>query len=264
MVISSMQNPLIRQILKLDKARNRKKERTILVEGLREIRMAIKAGFEVRNILYTSSTIDLSKLMVELEFSQSNLFTEVTDAVFDQLVYRKGIANAFALLVPKFRELEEITLNQNPFILVVDAVEKPGNLGAMLRTADAAGVDEIIVCDPQTDLYNPNCIRSSLGAVFTRNVTVTTIDTCIDWLKKNQINTFITYLESANSYLEENYTLPTAIVLGSEAFGIRETWLNQGFKNIIIPQHGFVDSMNVSASSAILIFEVLRQRLALK
>ena len=121
-------------------------------------------------------------------------------------------------------------------------------------------MDAIIVCDPQTDVYNPNCIRASLGATFTKKVIVTNAESCIEWLKNNSINTFVTYLESAQNYTLEDFTKPTAIVVGSEAYGIKDIWLNSGFKNIIIPQVGKVDSMNVANSAGIVIYEVMRQR----
>lgn len=259
-VISSLQNPLIKQIQKLDKNRERRKQNLIPVEGIRECRLAVDAGFNIEKVLYCSDYISESKLKTELNLPQNILCINVSPPVFDSIVYRKGIANSLALINPKDFSLEDIDVLKNLLILVIDSVEKPGNLGAMLRTCDAAGVDAIIVCDPQTDIYNPNCIRASLGTVFTKKIIVTTADNCIEWLKTNSINTFVTYLESAKNYTLEDFTKHTAIVVGSEAYGIKDIWLSSDFKNIIIPQFGKVDSMNVANSAAIVIYEVLRQR----
>ena len=258
--ISSLQNPLIKLIQKLNKNRERQRKNLIPVEGLRECRLAVDGGFYLDKVLYCSGYISEGELKSALNLLPATACIDIAPHVFDSLVYRKGIANSLALINPKEYHFEDIDTSKNLLILVIDSVEKPGNLGAMLRTCDAAGVDTIIVCDPQTDIYNPNCIRSSLGAVFTKKTIVTTAEDCISWLKTNSINTYVTFLESAQNYTLENYTKPTAIVVGSEAYGIKDVWLNSGFKNIIIPQFGKVDSMNVANSAAIVIYEALRQR----
>mgnify|MGYP001814214171 FL=1 len=145
-------------------------------------------------------------------------------------------------------------------ILVVDAVEKPGNLGAILRTADAAGIDALIISDTRTDIYNPNVIRSSLGAVFSTQVGIEDSGTIIEWLKKNKIKIFSTALTASIPYTDINYSGPTAIVMGTEATGLSESWLKESDQNIIIPMKGIVDSMNVSVSAGIVSFEAIRQR----
>ena len=259
-VITSLQNPLIKQVQKLEKNRERRKQNLVPVEGLRECRLAVDGGFTIEKVLYCSDYISESALKTELNLSPLTVCIDIAPQIFDTLVYRKGISNCLALINPKNHNFSDIDTSKNLLILIIDSVEKPGNLGAMLRTCDAAGVDAIIVCDPQTDIYNPNCIRASLGAVFTKIVIVTTAEDCIEWLKGNSINTFVTYLESAKIYTQEDYTQPTAIVVGSEAFGIKDIWLKSGFKNIIIPQFGKVDSMNVANSAAIVIYEAIRQR----
>jgi TrmH family RNA methyltransferase len=258
--ITSTQNPLIKQIQKLDKNRERRKQNLIPVEGLRECRLAVDGGFNIEKVLYCSKYIAETELKSELNLSSTRQCIDVAPQIFDTLVYRKGIANCLALINPIDYSFSDIDTSKNLLLLIIDSVEKPGNLGAMLRTCDAAGVDAIIVCDPQTDVYNPNCIRASLGATFTKKVIVTTAENCIDWIKTNSINTFVTYLESARNYTLEDFKKPTAIVVGSEAYGIKDIWLNSGFKNIIIPQFGKVDSMNVANSAGIVIYEVIRQR----
>ncbi len=258
--ITSLQNPLVRTILKLDKSRERRKQNLFSIEGIREIKLAIDAGFEIQNILFCSEYISAENLKNELNLPTDFQLTDTSSMVFDALVYRKAIANALALAKPKTYDFGDIDTSKQVLILIIDAVEKPGNLGAMLRTCDAAGVDAIVVCDPKTDVYNPNCIRSSLGAVFTKKTIVTTSEDCMAWLNKNHIATYITFLDSARNYTLEDYTKSTAIVVGSEARGLQKQWLEKGFKSIIIPQFGKVDSMNVANSAAIVIYEAVRQR----
>ena len=258
--ISSLQNPLIKEIQKLDKSRERKKRELFLTEGLRECKLAVEGGFKLEKLLFCSAYISKEDLIKEAGTDQSTELIELSAPVFDTLVYRKGVPNCLALIKSKIYQLEDIPSKNNPFILIIDSVEKPGNLGAMLRTCDAAGIDAVIVCDPQTDVFNPNCIRSSLGAVFTQKVIVTRAETCIQWLKQMKINTYITYLEAADKYTNQDFTKASAIVMGSEAYGINKIWLDQGFKHIIIPQFGKVDSMNVANSAAVVIYEGLRQR----
>jgi TrmH family RNA methyltransferase len=156
--------------------------------------------------------------------------------------------------------LNHVALSKNPLVLVLEAVEKPGNLGAILRTADAAGIDAVICCDPQTDFYNPNVIRSSLGCVFTKQVATATSEETIDWLKKNHLAIYCTYLQSSRLYTDIDFTKPCAIVMGTEATGLSDLWIKNSDANIIVPMHGKIDSMNVSTAAAVVVFEARRQR----
>jgi len=160
----------------------------------------------------------------------------------------------------KAHSLEQIKLSKNPLVLILESVEKPGNLGALLRTADAAGVDAVIICDPQTDFYNPNVIRSSVGCVFTTPIASATSEDTIAWLKHNAITVYCTYLKAAKPYHETDYTGPCAIVMGTEATGLSDLWIKSSTNNIIIPMQGKIDSMNVSTAAAVVVFEAKRQR----
>ncbi len=258
--ISSFQNILIKQVQKLEKNRERRKQNMALVEGIRECQLAIVAGHTVQKLLFCSAYISEIELRAKLGAMPDTPLIDVSPQVFDSMVYRKGVANVLGIIHPNNCHFEAIDVSKKLLLLIIDSVEKPGNLGAMLRTCDAAGVDAIVVCDPQTDIYNPNCIRASLGAVFTKKIIVTNAEECITWLGANNISTFVTYLDSATPYTSQNYTSSSAIVVGSEANGIKECWLKNKFQNIIIPQYGQVDSMNVANSAAIIIYEALRQR----
>ena len=156
--------------------------------------------------------------------------------------------------------LDALRLKENPLVVVLESVEKPGNLGAVLRSADAAGVDAVIVCDPLTDLYNPNLIRSSIGAIFTVPVAATTSEEAISWLKTNNIKIYTAQLQDSEWYYDTDMKGGTAIVMGTEATGLTDTWRKAADAHIRIPMLGRLDSLNVSVSAAILMYEAIRQR----
>jgi TrmH family RNA methyltransferase len=160
----------------------------------------------------------------------------------------------------KTHSLDSIRLSANPLVLVLESVEKPGNLGGILRTADAAGLDAVIICDPKTDFYNPNVIRSSVGCIFTNQVATATSEEALSWLKKNNIVPYSTYLKASRPYHTVDYTKPCAIVMGTEATGLSNVWTTEDQNPIIIPMHGRIDSMNVSTAAAVIVFEARRQR----
>ncbi len=145
-------------------------------------------------------------------------------------------------------------------MIILESVEKPGNLGAILRTADAAAVDAVIVCDPQTDIYNPNVVRSSVGALFTVQTAVCSSKEAMDWLDQHSIALYAAELEAAELYQNVDFSVPSAIVMGTEAEGLTNSWLNYATKRIKIPMRGKIDSLNVSVSTAVLTFEAMRQR----
>jgi len=156
--------------------------------------------------------------------------------------------------------LEKIRLPENPLILVVEKVEKPGNLGALLRTADAAALDAVIVSDTSVDIYNPNVIRSSLGCLFTQQIALCNSEAATQWLRKNHIIIFAATPIGAQVYFKADYNQPCAIVVGSEAKGLSEAWLKYSDARVVIPMMGEIDSLNVSASAAVILFEAVRQR----
>ncbi|MFH1937799.1 MAG: RNA methyltransferase, partial [Bacteroidota bacterium] len=185
---------------------------------------------------------------------------EISVEVFNRLSYRKNNGGVIACAQTKSTGFSDLLMPECPVVLVLESVEKPGNLGAILRTADAACISAIIVCDPQTDLFNPNTIRASLGTLFTNQVvTASTMDT-MAWLKEKGMKIFAAARTGNTYYHEVDFTVPAAIILGSEAFGLSETWLSAADTCIKIPMQGKVDSLNVSTSAAILIFEAVRQR----
>jgi RNA methyltransferase, TrmH family len=257
-LITSTQNPKIKSLLMLEKARERKKQSVFVIEGKKEVMYAVEAGYIIQNIFFCEEIISVQQL-VELKLNDRFLIP-VSREVFDKIAVREGSGGVVAIAEQKTHHLNDIKLKENPLLLILEAVEKPGNLGAVLRTADAAGVDAVIICDPQTDFYNPNVIRSSVGCVFTKQIASATTEETIQWLKKNNVNIFCTYLRASKHYYEIDYNEPSAIVMGTEATGLSDRWVENSFSNIIIPMQGVVDSMNVSTAAAVVIFEALRQR----
>ncbi len=257
--ITSVQNPKIKNIVKLQqKSSERKKQNLVVIEGMREISLAIKSGIQLNTLFICPDIISYDDVVVELKFDGQSF--EISKEVFEKLAYRGSTEGLIALAEPKQLKLGNIELRENPLVIVIESVEKPGNLGAILRTADAANVDAVIICDPLTDIYNPNVIRSSVGCVFTNQVVACSSDETINWLKEKGIKSFAAALTANKYYHEKDFTQPTAIVMGTEADGLTEKWLKDADEKIIIPMSGEIDSLNVSTSTAILVFEAMRQR----
>lgn len=261
--ITSTQNPKIRQLATLEKPRERRRQGLFLVEGLREIAHALRAGYEVVSIFYPEHHFDT--LIATLpEKPEEEWLIPVSKIIFEKITYRSQTAGALAMMRTKSLSLPGLKVPESPLILVVESVEKPGNLGALLRTADAAGVDAVIVCDALADPYNPNVVRSSVGALFACNVALAGTDEAIAWLKERNIPVYTTHLQAAVPYYEPDYRNGAALVLGAEATGVSEAWVSASAQSVIIPMYGRVDSMNVSAAAAVVIFEAVRQRKAAK
>jgi TrmH family RNA methyltransferase len=240
-----------------DKAKARKQSGTFLIEGLREIELAIKGNYEIETILICKELIDES-------FNLSNFPTseliEISKEVYQKLAYRDTTEGILAVTKSKNLSLHQLQLPKNPLIVVLESLEKPGNIGAVLRTCDAAKVDAVLLANPKTDLYNPNIVRSSVGCLFTNQIASGTSEEIIDFLKSKNIAIFCATLQNSNAYHQENYNLPSALVVGTEATGLSQIWRDNATQNIIIPMQGEIDSMNVSVATAILIFEAKRQR----
>ena len=256
--ITSQQNPKIKNIIRLQqKSSERREQNLIVIEGLREVNLAIKGGFKIKSAFVCS---EIAESDVIEQFSVGADYFDISLNVYQKLAYRGSTEGIIVLAEPQYRTLTDLKLRDNPLIIVLESVEKPGNLGAILRTADAASVDAVIVCDPLTDIYNPNAIRSSVGCVFTNQVVACSSDEVIQWLQENDIKSFAAALTAKDFYHETDLTGPTAIIMGTEADGLTEKWLKATDKQIIIPMSGEIDSLNVSTSTAILVFEAMRQR----
>ncbi len=260
--VTSTHNPLIRRLIRLqEKPAERKTVGLTVVEGLREISLALSAGFRFTDLVICPEILYGPAYQERLpELFSGVPLVEVTLNVYNHLAYRKDSQGIIGIAEVRQQMIEQLDNHKNPLFLVLETIEKPGNLGAILRTADAAGLNGVIICDSQTDLYNPNVIRSSLGCIFTVPVVSTSSRDAIEWFKNRHIRIYGTAIHADVSYHTISYQQPSAIVMGSEARGLTKIWMDHCDRLIRIPMHGKVDSMNVSVAAAVVVFEALRQR----
>jgi TrmH family RNA methyltransferase len=258
--ITSLQNPFIKQIILLkEKSRARKKTGLFTIEGKRELSLAIKGNYKIETLFYYPGLFSTSEAEALSHYNIDVI--EITKEVYQKIAYRDTTEGVIAIAKTKDNKLESLSFkNPNPLILVAEAPEKPGNIGALLRTADAAGIDAVFIANPKTDLYNPNIIRSSVGCLFTTAIATGTTSEIISFLKEKNINIYGAALTASVAYQTIDFKKSTAIVVGTEATGLTNEWLENTTKNIIIPMRGAIDSMNVSVSAAIILFEAVRQR----
>lgn len=253
-MITSKTNPKIKNVVKLQKSSERREQNRIIIEGRREIERAVACGFVVDTLFICN------EILKEAVNIAANNVEEVTLEVFEKIAYREGSDGLLAVAIPKYADLKDFKPKKNPLIIVLETVEKPGNLGAIMRTADAAGVDAVIIADPRTDLFNPNAIRASIGTIFNVPLFACSSEECIQWLRDNDIKIYCTYLKASIDYLEADFRQGSAIVMGTEATGISNIWVEAADQNLIIPMNGIADSLNVSVTTAIVVFEAVRQR----
>ncbi|NHM07917.1 RNA methyltransferase [Flavobacterium sp. CYK-4] len=259
--ITSIQNPFIKSLVLLqEKAKARKQSGTFLIEGLRELELAIKGNYVIQTILFVPEIISDQVIKTATDKISNYELISISKEVYQKLAYRDTTEGVLAIAETKSNSLADIKLSENPLILVAEAPEKPGNIGALLRTADAANLDAVIIANPKSDLYNPNIVRSSVGCLFTNQIATGSTSEIIDFLKLKKICFYCATLQDSIPYHKQDYTAPTALVVGTEATGLTQEWRDQATANIIIPMQGVIDSMNVSVAAAILIFEAKRQR----
>lgn len=260
--ITSLQNQLIKDIFLLqEKSKARKKSQLFVIEGIREIEIALKNAYQIEQLLICFDLFESDKLNdFKRLISIDTELIEISKEVYQKIAYRESTEGIIAVAKTKDHSLENLQLPKNPLIVVLESLEKPGNIGAVLRTADAANIDAVLIADPKTDLYNPNIVRSSVGAIFTNNIATASTQETINFLKNNNIAIYSAILQEAVPYFSVDLTEGSAIVVGTEAIGLSTVWREQSTANIIIPMEGQIDSMNVSVATAVLIFEAKRQR----
>ncbi len=252
--INSKDNKKIKMLVALQKASKRKKENLIIIEGEKEISLAIKSGVVIIELYICDEIISANNFALKT----INLSKEL----FQKISYRENPDGFLALAQMPVNDLANLKIKKTPLVLVLEAVEKPGNIGAILRTADAVGADALILCSPSTDFYNPNVIRASLGAVFTVPVFSGSNQVVFQFLQKNKINIYAAGLKTSVDFRQPDYKKATAIVIGTEHEGLSDFWLANSTENILIPMRGAMDSLNASVSAAIIVYEVERQRSA--
>lgn len=265
--ISSAQNPRLKQAAGLRRRRSRRKQNRILVDGQRAIRCALSAGVELQEIFLPADRMaDMSEtdrqLMRLCEQAQIELI-EVPDKLLAQIGYAARSDQWVATATPPACRLESLNLSGSPIVAIMQGVQKPGNLGAVLRSADAAGVDALIVADGEIDLHNPNAIRASQGTIFTLPLCECTTDEVIAWLRQSSLTAFVARVDGAIDYDQCDLTGGVAIVLGCEAEGVSPTWLTDEWQGLRLPMMGQADSLNVSTTAAVIFYEARRQRRSL-
>ncbi len=254
-IISSVKNPKVRRLTDLQqKSTERKDSGLFVVEGRRELQHCISAGLEIDTVFYCQ------EIYGGVPDVKCHATVQVSPYVYSKIAYRGGTEGIIAEVKARQHKLDNLHFDKTPLVIVLESVEKPGNLGAVLRSADAAGVDAVIVCDPLTDLYNPNLIRSSIGAIFTVPCVACESAQCIEWLQRNGIQILTAQLQDSKAYYDTDMTRGTAIVMGTESTGLTQIWRDAADAHIRIPMLGSLDSLNVSVSTAILLFEAVRQR----
>jgi len=259
--VTSAQNRKVKTLLALqEKARLRKEMGLFVVEGRRELEHCVRAGFEIDTLFYCPEIAGSDPGVLQDIVERSGHIVEVQKDLYEKIAYRGGTEGMVAEVKLRETGLEGLKVKENPLVVVLESVEKPGNLGAVLRSADAAGADAVLVCDPLTDLYNPNLIRASIGAVFTVPVVCCGSQEAIRWLKDNNIKIYTAQLQDSSLYYDTDMRGGTAIVIGTEATGLTDAWRQAADGHIRIPMLGELDSLNASVSAAILLYEAVRQR----
>jgi RNA methyltransferase, TrmH family len=262
-LITSRQNQRVKDAARLRAARGRQQQQRFIIDGAREISRALGAGIHCVEAFVCQPLCDSTAgqpLLEQLRSAGAELL-EVTPDVYTKLCFgdREDAGVVVVAQTPP-RILADLQLPPLPLVAVIEGVEKPGNLGAILRSADAAGLDAVIVADGRTDLFNPNVIRASLGTVFRKSVVEAGSEETIAWLRSQQLRAFAARPDAALAYTEVDFRSGAAIVLGSEAQGISPTWTGADIVPIRLPMHGLADSLNVSTTAAVLFYEALRQR----
>ncbi len=247
----------------LEKNRSRKKEGVFLLEGFKELELALRSGYVVKEIIYcpelTSPEI-IEEFLIQWTTTDLALDRiEVTHALFKEVAYRSDVSNVVALIEQKDHRIERFELKPTGVYLAVESVEKPGNLGAILRSADASGIEGVLVCDERVDIYHPNVLRNSLGCALTVPVGVGNNESVWKRIAEVGLELKTTFMENSTSVYESNIHQGCVLLVGTEHDGVSEFWRNKG-SNINIPMMGKIDSLNVSVAASILMYESLRQR----
>jgi TrmH family RNA methyltransferase len=271
-VITSPQNSRVKDAAKLRDARARRKQQRMIIDGARELLRAIEAGIELAELFvcdelcHSDDCRRVLQIVTEKGGHRHIELLQVSRSVFEKIAFGQRGEGVVGIAKTPSRRLTDLELPPNPIVAVVEGVEKPGNAGAVLRTADAAGISALLVAEGGTDLYNPNAIRASLGAIFTVPVCSATSPECLEWLLARGLTIYTAHVDANTNYTSADFTRPCAIVLGSEADGLSDHWNQPAAEHqrkiipIRLPMLGRVDSLNVSAAAAILFYEALRQR----
>lgn len=260
--ITSTANPEVKALYALRKRSERDERGLFLIEGYRAVTRAMEIGFKLETLYFCPEWYlgENEPAVVEHARTLGVKIVQLGRDALAKAAYRDRPEGLLAVGRQWHTKLTELKLSHSPFLIVVEAIEKPGNLGTVLRSADATGADAVIVCDPVTDLFNPNVVRASTGVLFKVPVVITTTSETIKFLKEHNIQSAAAIVQATANYTKPDYTKPTAIVMGSEQFGLSKDWQQAATTPVRLPMLGLADSLNVSAATVVMAYEVLRQR----
>ncbi len=260
--ITSFQNPHAKEAQKLRNRKERKLSELFLIEGYRELKRYIDAQKTVLKLFFCPSLFlkTNERELVQKASEQNALVFECSEALFKKLSYRDRPDGLLAVANQFHDSLDQLELIDTPFLVIAESIEKPGNLGTILRTCDAAKVDAVIVCDPCTDIFNPNVVRSSIGTLFTQPVIQANFTETIAFLTKHQIRVVAATPHAKDSYVKTHLLGPVALLVGCEQYGLSENWFERAAVKVRIPMKGIADSLNVAQATTLLLYEILRQR----
>lgn len=260
--LASPSNPRVKAVARLRERRTRESAGLTVVDGAREVRRAIEAGAEVVEAFLCESLLGGSDARAALDalLQRGTPLTSTTEAAFAKIAFGERVEGIVAVVRAPSTDLAALAVLADPLIVVVEDVEKPGNLGAILRSADGAGADALIAASPRTDLANPNVIRASAGTVFTVPLAAAPTPDVLAWLRARQVRIVAARVGGGRTYTDADLRGPLAIALGSEADGLSEAWQGADIEPIHLPMHGIADSLNVSVTAAVLLYEARRQR----
>lgn len=264
--ISSIQNPKVKSILHLREKHERDQTELFLIEGYREILRATDAGWKISSLFICPSLFlgtNEPHLIQRIRSQGASVFN-CTEKVFEKISYRDRPDGLLAIAPQRKRTLADLEFafrkDSAPFFVIAEAIEKPGNLGTILRSSDAVGLDGLIVCDRCTDIYNPNVVRASVGTLFTVPTIETSGEETLKWLKERGVRILAATPQAQHEFTQVDLTQPVAIAVGTEQLGLSERWMQQADLQVRIPMMGVADSLNVAMATTLLLYEVLRQR----
>jgi len=261
--ISSPHNPSLKAAIKLRKRHERKQKGLFLVEGQLEARRALESGRRFEQLFvcddFTKDSSD-AQIVITMSLERNTEVIRLDSKLFEKLAYRENPDGLIAVMQSWNPALQALKLKQNPLLLMIESIEKPGNLGALMRTADATGVDAIIIADPVTDIFNPNVVRASRGMLFTMPLAVCDVSEALDYLEQHKIAGVATTPTAQSTHWDINWKEARAVIVGSESAGLSKQCLERCDDSVRLPMHGSADSLNVSVSAAVVLYEALRQR----
>ena len=263
-VVNSLQNPRVKRAIRLRKRSVREEEKVVIIEGYRELRCAVDNQIWPHTLFYCPELfLGKNELGIIARCKEQGAMTiECTGRVFQKIAYRDRPEGLLALSRQVTIRLIDLELTDNPLLVVAVGIEKPGNLGSILRTADAVGADAVIVCDGRTDIHNPNTVRASIGTLFCLPVAEAESEEAIRWLREQGIRVVATTPDSNADYFDLDFTMPLAITVGTEQIGLSQEWMDRADQKARIPMLGQADSLNVANAAAVLLYEAMRQRRA--